>query len=320
MKLAVFSPVFGNVGLEDALKYLSQKGVDGMELGAGGYPGKAHADIIQLKNDEKARNGILDLFKKYNMEICALSVHGNGVHPQQAIAKTASDELDAAIEVAPKMGVKKIITFSGCPGDGKGDMPNWVTCAWPNEYRDVLDYQWNKVLIPYWKEKAKRAADNGVQICFEMHPGFCVYNPETLLRLRAEAGDSLGANLDPSHLIWQGIDVPTAIKLLGEALFYFHAKDTALDKANIAANGVLDTKPYSDEAARSWIFRTVGYGSDEKYWKDIMSALRLIGYDDYLSIEHEDSLMTQTEGLDKAIEFMQKIMIRQPRLKDLWWV
>lgn len=260
------------------------------------------------------------MFDKHGIEIAALSVHGNPVHPQKNIAKTADEELDAAIEVAPKLGVKNIITFSGCPGDGKGDMPNWVTCAWPNEFADVLKYQWNDVLVPYWTKKAKLAADNGVRICFEMHPGFCVYNPETLLKLRAAAGDSLGANFDPSHLLWQGIDPVAAIKKLGNALYWFHAKDTAIDKYNTAVNGVLDVKPYSDEAGRSWIFRTVGYGSDEKLWKDMVSALRTVGYDGYLSIEHEDSLMTQTEGLDKAIEFMKNVIIRAPRTNALWWV
>ena len=272
MKLAVFSPVFGNKTLEEALKYLSAKGVEGMELGAGGYPGKAHADILEL------------------------------------------------IDVAEKLGVKKVITFSGCPGDGKGDMPNWVTCPWPNEFSDVLRYQWEDVLIPYWKIHAKQAEEAGVQICFEMHPGFCVYNPETLLKLRDAAGKALGANLDPSHLIWQGIDVPEAIRYLGDALYYFHAKDTAVDKFNTAKNGVLDTKPYADEAHRSWIFRTVGYGTDEKFWKDICTALRLVGYDYYMSIEHEDSLMTQEEGLEKAIAFMQKIMLKQPKTREMWWV
>ena len=320
MKLAVFSPVFGNKTLEEALKYLSAKGVEGMELGAGGYPGKAHADILELKKDANKRAALKDLFAKYNMEICALSVHGNGVHPQKAAADAATAELEAAIDVAEKLGVKKVITFSGCPGDGKGDMPNWVTCPWPNEFSDVLRYQWEDVLIPYWKIHAKQAAEAGVQICFEMHPGFCVYNPETLLKLRDAAGKALGANLDPSHLIWQGIDVPEAIRYLGDALYYFHAKDTAVDKFNTAKNGVLDTKPYADEAHRSWIFRTVGYGTDEKFWKDICTALRLVGYDYYMSIEHEDSLMTQEEGLEKAIAFMQKIMLKQPKTREMWWV
>lgn len=320
MKLSVFSPVFGSMPLESALKYLAERGVDGMELGAGGYPGKAHADILELGKSSAKRVELKALFDKYNIEIAALSVHGNGVHPQKAVAKIASDELDAAMETAAELGVDKIITFSGCPGDGKGDMPNWVTCAWPNEYRDVLEYQWNDVLVPYWTKKAERAKSFGVKICFEMHPGFCVYNPETLLRLRDAAGDSLGANFDPSHLIWQGIDPVAAIKRLGDSLFWFHAKDTAIDGQNAAVNGVLDTKSLALEKERSWIFRTVGYGSDEKLWKDMMSALRVIGYDGYISIEHEDCLMTPLEGLDKAIDFMQKIMIREPRNNAMWWV
>lgn len=320
MKLSVFSPVFGNTSLEDALAYLAQKHADGMELGVGGYPGKAHADIIELKKSAKKRDELKALFERYDIEIAALSVHGNGVHPQKSIAKTATDELDAAIEVAEKLGVKKVITFSGCPGDGKGDMPNWVTCAWPNEYGDVLKYQWDDVLIPYWAEKAKRAKDSGVEICLEMHPGFCVYNPETLLRLRAAAGDSIGANFDPSHLIWQGVDLVTAIKALGKAIFWFHAKDTSIDRQNTAVNGVLDTKSLALEKERSWIFRTVGYGTDEKSWKDVLSALRVVGYDGYISIEHEDCLMSPMEGLDKAIDFLRKIMIREPRDGSLWWV
>ena len=320
MKLSVFSPVFANTGLEDVLKYLSKNGVDGLELGAGGYPGKAHADIIELRKEPEKLIKLKALFDKYGIEISAISVHGNGVHPQENIARVATEELESAIYVAEKLRVNKVVTFSGCPGDGKGDMPNWVTCAWPNEYRQVLDYQWNDVLIPYWKKYGQIAKDSGVQICFEMHPGFCVYNPETLLKLRENTCEAIGANLDPSHLIWQGIDVVSAIKTLGKAIYFFHAKDTALDKENVAKNGVLDCKPYENESERSWIFRTVGYGSGEKLWKDIVSALRVVGYDYYMSIEHEDSLMTSDEGLQKAIDFMKNIIIKKPRTNELWWV
>lgn len=319
MKLSVFSPVFGDKSLEETLKYLSSKGVDGLELGAGGFPGKAHADVFELKNSSKKLEELKLLFDKYNMEISAISVHGNGVHPQKEVANLATEELESAIFVAEKLGVKKVVTFSGCPGDGKGDKPNWVTCCWPHDYEQILQYQWNDVLIPYWSKQAKKAESSGVQICLEMHPGFSVYNPETLLKLRNACGNSIGANFDPSHLIWQGIDIIEAIKCLGDALFFFHAKDTGFNQINKAINGVLDTKPYSDEINRSWIFRTVGYGSGEKFWKDVCTALRLIGYDYYMSIEHEDSLIAQDEGLEKAIDFMKSVMIKKPKLKEMWW-
>ena len=159
------------------------------------------------------------------------------------------------------MGVTRIITFSGCPGGCPEDKtPNWVTCPWPDDYTHILEYQWNEVLIPYWKKESEFCRAHNVRVAFEMHPGFCVYNPETMMRIRKACGDNIGANFDPSHLFWQGIDPVAAIRYLGDAIFYFHAKDTKIDEINTGINGVLDTKPYSDEIHRSWIFRSVGYG------------------------------------------------------------
>lgn len=318
MKLGVFSPVLASMSLEDALRYLSGLGVEMLELGCGGCPGKAHADVMELYKSEKKRKELKDLFDKYHMEISALSVHGNGVHPVKEVAKVATDEFAAACRVAEKLGVHHVVTFSGCPGDGKGDKPNWVTCPWPTEFSEVLEYQWNDVLIPYWKEQAKIADDHGVKICLELHPGFCCYNPETLMKLRNAAGKAVGANVDPSHLFWQGIDPVAAIRYLGDAVHYFHAKDTAVDKYNTAVNGVLDTKSYADEAHRSWIFRSVGYGMGK--WKDIASALRLVGYDHVMSIEHEDSLMTPKEGLEKAIACLREALIHDSNTGDMWWI
>lgn len=152
-----------------------------------------------------------------------------------------------------------------------------------------------------------------------MHPGFCVYNPETCLRLRKEVGsDIIGANFDPSHLFWQGIDAVAAIRELGDAIHYVHAKDTRIDAINMAKNGVLDTKPYTDEIHRSWIFRSCGYGHDVSVWKDIVSNLKLVGYDDVLSIEHEDSLMSPTEGFEKAVKCLKEAIITESA-GEIWW-
>ena len=156
------------------------------------------------------------------------------------------------------------------------------------------------------------------KIAFEMHPGFCVYNPETMMKLRNAVGPEIGANFDPSHLFWQGIDPVAAIRYLGDAIFYFHAKDTKIDEINTKTHGVLDTKHYGDEIHRSWIFRSVGYGHDYQVWKDMMSALRMVGYDDAISIEHEDSLMTPNEGLQKAIAFLKDVMMFEDK-GAMWW-
>jgi sugar phosphate isomerase/epimerase len=321
MKLCVFNPVLYSLSLEDTLKYLSKNGVTALELGAGGYPGTTHADARELIKNPDDIKKLKELFKKYKIEIAAISVHGNPVHPDKKIAEKYNDDFEACCLLAEQLKVKHIVTFSGCPGDKTSLYPNWVTCAWPNDFSELLKWQWEEVLIPYWKNAAEFAKKHKIDyIALEMHPGFCVYNPETLLKLRNAVGDIIGANFDPSHLFWQGINPEQAILKLGKAIHYFHAKDTYLNDANISINGVLDAKTYSDELNRSWVFRTVGYGHDALCWKKIISALKIIGYDYVISIEHEDSYMTPNEGLEKAIKFLKEVMIFDTQKTDIWWI
>ena len=322
MKLSVFAVLLKDRPFDEACKDLAEAGVQQVEIGCGGYPGKEHCDPEVLLHDDKKLEEFKNTLKKYNLTIAGLSTHGNAVHPVPEIAKKFHDDFVNAVLLAEKLGVETVVTFSGCPGGSPVDRtPNWTTCAWPEDYLEVLDYQWNKVLIPYWKEQAEFAKAHGIKkIAFEMHPGFCVYNPETLLKLRNAVGDIIGANFDPSHLFWQGIDPVAAIRYLGEqnAIYFFHAKDTKIDEINTAKNGVLDTKHYSDEIHRSWIFRTLGYGHGMTTWKDIMSALRMVGYDGPISIEHEDSLMSVNEGLKKAIAVLKESMMFEDN-GGMWW-
>ena len=321
MKLGVLTNLFGSLPLEEALVKFEKLGIEAVEIGCGGYPGKDHADPKVLLADDAKLQEFKDALARHNMVLACLSCHGNAVHPDPAIAKSYDDDFHDAVLLAEKLGVDTIVTFSGCPGGSPADKtPNWVTCPWPDDFGKILDYQWNEVLIPYWKKTAAFAKEHGVtKIAFEMHPGFCVYNPATLLRLREAVGDAIGANFDPSHLIWQGIDPVAAIRALEGAIYHFHAKDTKVDKYNVAVNGVLDTKSFGDEIHRSWIFRSVGYGNGLDFWREIISNLRLVGYDKVMSIEHEDSLMNQDEGLAHAAAFLKDSIIAEPRPGEMRW-
>lgn len=320
MKLGVLTVALGDQPFDKALDFLEEQGVEMIEVGCGGHPGIAHCDPEILLHDDEALKKFRNTVEKHHMEISALSVHCNTIHPNKEIAAKADYDTHRAVLMAEKLGIHQINTFSGCAGDcSESKYPNWVTCAWPDDYTEILKYQWNECLVPYWRSFVPFAKEHGVnKIAFEPHPGFMVYNPETVLKIREAVGPEIGANLDPSHLIWQGIDPVEAIKALKGAIFHFHAKDTRLNQRNIAVNGVLDTKPYSDEMGRSWIFRTIGYGNGESYWRDIISALRLVGYDHAVSIEHEDSLMSSPEGLKKAIAFLKDIIIREPAGEMFW--
>jgi sugar phosphate isomerase/epimerase len=320
MKLGVFAVLLGNKPLSEALGYFKKAGIQAVEIGCGGYPGKAHCDPAVLLNDEKAFTAFKNTIDNSGLELSALSVHGNPVHPDKDIATGYHNDFENAVLLAEKLGLTRIVAFSGCPGGSARDKtPNWITCPWPDDFSKALEYQWNRVLIPYWKKAAAFAKSHGVtRIALEMHPGFCVYNPETLMRLRKAVGPVIGANFDPSHLFWQGIDPVAAIRFLGDAIYFFHAKDTKIDAMNTARTGVLDTKNYGDEVNRSWIFRSVGYGHDAQLWKDIVSNLRMVGYDDVLSIEHEDSLLSPGEGLMKAITFLKDVMVFEDK-GAMWW-
>ena len=321
MELGVLTNLYANRPLDDVLAQLSSMGVTMAEIGCGGFPGKAHCDPAVLLRDDKALAEFLETFKRHNMKISALSTHGNCVHPNKEIASAFEQDFRQTVLLAEKIGIDTVVTFSGCPGDHEGaKYPNWVTCPWPEDFLEILDYQWNEVLIPFWKDMTAYCCEHGIhRIAFEMHPGFCVYNPATLLKLRAAVGDEIGANVDPSHLIWQGMDPVAAIRELRGAIYHFHAKDTKINEYNTARNGVLDTKHYADEVNRSWIFRSVGYGMNEEKWREIMSELVLAGYDRSVSIEHEDSLMAPEEGLEKAIELLKRVLIRQGKPTDMWW-
>jgi sugar phosphate isomerase/epimerase len=322
MKLGVFTVLFSEKPFEEMLDYVKEAGLDAVEIGTGGYPGTAHCDPDLLLEDE----GKLRAFKKAvedrGLTISGLSCHGNPLTPDTAFAKASHDTFVKTVQLAEKLEVPVVNCFSGTPGDHDGaKYPNWPVAPWPNEFREVLKWQWQEKIIPYWKEWGRYAADHHVKIALELHGGFSVHTPGTLLKLREAVGEVIGANLDPSHLWWQGIDPVAAIKILGRAgaIHHFHAKDTYLDQDQINMHGLTDMTSYADLQERAWIFRTVGYGHDMKVWTDMISALRMTGYDYVVSIEHEDALLSIEEGFHKAVQNLKPIIMKE-ELTDMWWV
>ena len=319
MRVGVFTPLLSQLPLEGVLAKLKTLDIQTVELATGNYPGNAHCKLSML-DDGAALKDFKRKLADHGATISALSCHGNPLHPDPAQAKQAQEVNRQTILLAEKLGVPVVVDFSGCPGDSpNAKSPNWVTCPWPLDYLDVLAWQWEKVVVPYWVERAKFAEQHGVRIAIEMHPGFVVYSPETMLRLRAITGPSIGCNYDPSHMFWQGIDPIAAIRILGNAIFHVHAKDTQIYPANLTRTGVLDTKPYTEEKNRAWIFRTCGYGHGAEWWKEFVSTLRMYGYDNVLSIEHEDSLLSPEEGLTKAARFLSDIVIKEEP-GAAWWI
>ena len=319
MKLGLLTAMFSDKPLKEVLNQIHPLGLQTVELGVGNYPGDPHCPVQELLKSKPKRADLLALIKGEGLEISALSCHGNPLHPDDAFAKANHKVTLDAIKLANLLGVNVVNGFSGCPGSGPWDKkPNWVTCAWPPDYLEVLEWQWEKKVIPYWTKMNQVLKDAGVNFAFEMHPGFVVYNTETLLKLRKACGNTLGANFDPSHLFWQGMEPVECVKALRGCIYHVHAKDSIVHAANTAINGVHDAKSYGDEINRSWIFRTCGYGHDMKWWNDFFSTLRMVGYDGAISIEHEDSLMSSWEGLTKAVSFLKQTIIFEKPTAMTW--
>jgi sugar phosphate isomerase/epimerase len=315
MKVGVFTALLSQLSIDDVLKKLTSLGVTTVELGTGNYPGDPHCKLSMLNNASELKE-----FRKKLEDSGVSSCHGNPLHPNAEFAKANQEVSRKTILLAEKLGVPVVIDFSGCPGDSDtAKYPNWVTCPWPPDYLDLLAWQWDKKVTPYWTKRGKFAADHGVKIAVEMHPGFVAYSPETMLKLREIGGPAVGCNYDPSHMFWQGIDPTAAVRVLGDCIFHVHAKDTQIYERNLPKTGVLDTKKYTDEKNRAWIFRTVGYGHGAEWWGEFISTLRMYGYDYVLSIEHEDSILSPEEGLTKAIRFLDSIVIKEPAAAA-WWV
>jgi sugar phosphate isomerase/epimerase len=319
MRVGVFTALLAEFSLDQVLDKLKKLDIRTVELGTGNYPGDPHCKL-DLLNDRAAQKEFKQRLADQGFSISALSSHGNPLHPNKEVAKAYQETSKKTIRLAEKLEVPVVIDFSGCPGDSdKAKYPNWVTCPWPPEYLDVLDWQWERKVAPYWTRHAQFAKDHGVKVAIEMHPGFVAYSPETMLKLRAIAGDTIGCNYDPSHMFWQSIDPIKAIRVLGDAIFHVHAKDTQIYDYNLPMTGVLDTKKYTDERNRAWTFRTVGYGHGAAWWREFISTLRMYGYDYVLSIEHEDTIMSPDEGLTKAAAFLNTVVIKyQPTAP--WWV
>lgn len=319
MKLGVVSTAVRHLEVHRAVEHLAGLGVDCVELGCAGYvASELHGDARRLVRDGAARAEWIERLGDHGIEISALAVHGQSLTPDPREAREYSEQFRASCELAAALNVTRLTLLAGLPEASPGDTaPSWITSPHPPGSADRLRWQWEERVIPYWSEHGAFAEQFGCRLCFEMHPGDVVFNPASLRRLRDAVGPVIACNFDPSHLFWQGIDVLEALRHLGELIVHVHAKDTAVLEHNVRLNGVLDPKPLTELRDRAWSFRTVGYGHGALFWREFVSTLRLIGYDDVVSIEHEDEYLQIEDGLAKAVRLLSDVLDESSRTRSV---
>jgi sugar phosphate isomerase/epimerase len=308
MKIGMVTDSLGHLKFGDMLDTAARLGIQGLEFNAANWTSAPHMHLKALLEGADTRRNFVEAVTSFGLEIIALNANGNQLHPTEG--QKQSDDLHDTIRLAGAMGVETVVLMSGLPEGTAGDkMPNWVISSWPPETQSILKYQWEERLLPYWLKLAAFAKAQGVKkLAVEMHGNQLVYNVPTLLRLRKEIGPIVGANLDPSHLMWMGADPLAAIDALGPAIHHVHAKDTFINKPVCATTSRLENGSLMDVPGRAWSYITLGYGNGEKWWKDFCYRLRMVGYDGWLSIEHEDVMLSRTEGVAKSVELLRAVV------------
>lgn len=305
MKLALCTDVLAGLAFPEMLDRVKQYGITGVEMTAGGWSPCPHVKTEELLASSAALAAFRGELEKRGMEIVALNCSGNPLAPG-ALGEKHTASSYRTVELAAKLGVKKIVMMSGLPGGGPDDkIPNWITStvSWPDYMPGVIDYQWNEVAIPWWQAFTRHAAEHGIeQIALEEFPSQLVYNPSTLLRLRDAVGDIIGMNLDPSHLIAMGADPIAAARKLEGVIYHVHGKDARIERGLADVDGLLEYQPVTQTKTRTWNYVAVGCGQDLKWWKEFFSMLRMTGYNGYVSLEMEDLTMSVEAGLRTSID------------------
>ena len=305
MRVGLVTDSLAHLPLDALLRTAAELGIEMLEFGCGNWSSAPHLSLDMLLESEPARAEFAARLNDHDLAVSALNCSGNPLHPGE-LGQRHREVTSKTIRLAGLLGVRRVVLMSGCPG-GPGDAnANWITTAWPPEAATVLAWQWDQVVIPYWKGLVAEARAAGVtRLCLELHGQQNVYNVETLFRLRDAVGDVVGANFDPSHLFWMGADPLAATRALGTAIYHVHAKDTRVDRAMASVNGLIDTKPVDRLRERSWSYVTLGFGHGPLWWREFCTLLRLVGYDDVLSIEHEDQMLAPLDGVRRSVELLQ---------------
>ncbi len=276
MHIGLLTARFGQErGLEQIVTWAAEAGFGALEVTAG--PGAHLAPEDVLEDDGAA---VKTLLEQNEMRISSLACYAGfnrGMEPEQY-----QEVMGRVLRTACTLGVDTVCTLAGFPAEGMSKEETIRQVA-PDVFGPL----------------AEEARQGGVRIAFE---NWFATNLQNLEHFRAvmEAlpQPNVGFNFDPSHLQWQGIDVVGAVEEFADRIFHTHAKDVTINRARLARVGVL--------AGGWWEYSIPGYG--EVPWGPYLRTLRRCGYDDVLSIEHEDGAFGAEEGFRKGLRFLSSLI------------
>ena len=288
MKLGLLTAPFPDTPLLEVADWAAANGLGCLEIAcwpaAGGetrrYAGTSHVDVAGL-SEAQARD-IMAALAERGVSVSALGYYPNPLHADAAHREAVIGHLRHVIAAAARMGVGKVNTFVG------GDRTL------------TLDDNWARAEV-IWPEVVAFARGHGITLGFENCPmifsrdewpgGHNIAYSPLIWRRILNAWDGVGMNFDPSHLVWQMIDIPRFIREFGPRFSHVHAKDLMIDRDGLYERGILS-------AGMGWqVPRMPGLG--EVDWAQVFAGLYRAGYDGPVIIEHEDR---DFEGSDAAVK------------------
>lgn len=308
MHIGFLTDGLSHLTLDEALDHVAALGLSEVEIATGNWSNAPHIDLDRVLDSPELQAELTQKLADRGLTLGALNASGNVLDPV-----TGAEQAETArktVRLAQALGIKKIVMMSGLPPVNPTDLvAPWIVTCWPAQNGPNRERQW-ETAIAFWREFAAFAAGHGIEkIALEMHGDQLAYNAPTLLRLRAEIGEIIGANMDPSHLMWMGADPIASVRLLGAAIYHVHAKDTRIeDSAGVRTR--LETSFFDRVGERSWNYVTLGEGHPDGagFWRDFVAALAEVGYDGVLSIEHEDESYSPESGLAKAVGVLEQAL------------
>lgn len=273
MQIGILTSPFRNEPLDYVIEFAGKNGIDALEVASG--PGAKHIDTSALsRSDADAIRKMLD---KHGVRISSLAWYTNATAPD------ARDKIGAdyrkLIDAAVMLGVDVVCTLAGMPVEGK-DKLKTIEEDCSKVFPPVLDY----------------AAEKGVKVALENWFATCLQGLAEFDKMfEVIPHANFGLNFDPSHLVHQGIDYIAAVHRFSGRIFHTHAKDTEIRDDRLAYLG--------NQAKGWWRYVIPGYGRVR--WGEYVAALRKVGYDGVLSIEHEDGTFGVEEGFIKGKNYLR---------------
>lgn len=232
------------------------------------------------------------------VKVSSLTYCRNFLSTDAEEAKQHREELKKRIVFAGELGIEKVVTSTGINKsleEGVYDRADAIRRIPARSLDEVTD-----VFLPL----VELAEKHGVKIAFENCPlmGNIAISPVMWRKLFEKLGSrNVGLAYDPSHLVWEMIDPYAPVAEFAERIFHVHAKDTQIDRTQLAQTGILTDFSW-------WKYRIPGNG--ELNWDRLIGELKTIGYDGTISIEHEDenyegSLARVEEGLRLGRAFLE---------------